>query len=286
MKVCAALLRAWLYYLRSIPRLLTGFHTPFRVASMLLFQPHRQPTLVRMRNGLSFWVRTGMDVWCLKETLLDRMYHKWGTEIESGWTVVDIGAGLGDFTIMVSRSLSRGHVFAFEPHPSSFELLERNVAMNGCGNATLVNCGILGEGPQAASLSSPSGEPLQASNVSGGHGGDLITTSCLSFVDAFSRYRIERVDLLKLDCEGAEFSILLESPDSAFNQVQRIVLEYHDFPGLDHRRLITRLEQLGYVVKRTANPVHEWLGFLYACRRHDGTEAELASARTSPRQPI
>ena len=274
MKFPGASLRAWRYYFRSISRVLFGFEAAFRVISLLWKEAEGGQTLVKMKNGLSFWVRPGMDVWCLKETLLDRMYQKWGAELEPGWTVVDIGAGIGDFTVLASRCVIRGHVFAFEPHPSSYQLLKRNVELNGCSNVTLVNSGILGQRSRQGLLSSPSGEPLQASSLRGDPGSDSIPVACLSLEDALARYQIEWVDLLKIDCEGAEFPILLDSRDSVFDPVLRIVLEYHDFSGLDHRRLVARLEGLGYLVTRTANPVHEYLGFLYASRAPGRTRAE------------
>ena len=53
--------------------------------------------IIRLRgSGLQFRVRTAMDVWVIKETCLDRDYE-YGMVLQDNWTIIDIGAGLGDF---------------------------------------------------------------------------------------------------------------------------------------------------------------------------------------------
>ena len=52
------------------------------------------------------------------------------------------------------------------------------------------------------------------------------------------RQHIGQVDLLKIDCEGAEFAILEDSPQTVYDRVSNIFLEYHDWvPGKHHRNL-------------------------------------------------
>jgi hypothetical protein len=64
----------------------------------------------------------------------------------------------------------------------------------------------------------------------------------------FERYRINHCDFLKLDCEGSEFDIILESEPSIFKRITRIVMEYHDHLSekFFHYDLLERLESLGY----------------------------------------
>jgi len=63
---------------------------------------------------------------------------------------------------------------------------------------------------------------------------------------------------VKLDCEGAEFPILLETPDSILKKVRRWVIEYHAAP----EPLEARLRALGYRVERTKDLV--MTGILWA----------------------
>lgn len=55
-------------------------------------------------------------------------------------TVVDCGSSVGPFTLLALQAGAR--VFAFEPNPPTFAVLQRNVALNHFGEATLINKGL------------------------------------------------------------------------------------------------------------------------------------------------
>lgn len=61
--------------------------------------------------------------------------------LPAGGTFVDVGAHLGKYTLLASQEVGpEGTVFAFEPHPRTFEFLRRNVRNNGLeGVANVVN---------------------------------------------------------------------------------------------------------------------------------------------------
>jgi hypothetical protein len=108
------------YYLSSIPTLLLGFRDwPVLLAAFLRL-PVRKPFKVTLRrSGLSFMARSAMDVWIIKESCLDRNYEAASVPVRDGWTIVDIGAGLGDFSVHAARLNPSGAVYAFEPFPES-----------------------------------------------------------------------------------------------------------------------------------------------------------------------
>lgn len=59
--------------------------------------------------------------------------------IKKGWTVLDVGANIGYYTLIFSKLVGEtGKVFAFEPDPENFALLKRNVEENFCKNVVLV----------------------------------------------------------------------------------------------------------------------------------------------------
>ena len=58
--------------------------------------------------------------------------------VKPGDTIVDVGANVGYYTIIGSRLVGdKGKVYAFEPEPAKFELLEKNVRLNGLTNVVL-----------------------------------------------------------------------------------------------------------------------------------------------------
>jgi protein-L-isoaspartate O-methyltransferase len=59
-------------------------------------------------------------------------------ELQEGWTVLDAGANTGYYTPTAARAVgATGRVLAFEPEPSNFAYLCRNLARNGLKNVRL-----------------------------------------------------------------------------------------------------------------------------------------------------
>ena len=127
-------LSRWRYYLSSIPTLLFRIRNWPSVVALFLGLPVSLPLEIRLKRGCRFKVRTKMEVWIIKETCLDRDYERDHVVIEDGWTVLDIGAGFGDFSICVAREHPRAAVYAFEPLPESQERLREHLDLNGVGN--------------------------------------------------------------------------------------------------------------------------------------------------------
>lgn len=85
------------------------------------------------------------DVGMVPQLLEDGVYEKSETElvkkiVTEGMTVVNVGANFGYYVALHSTLVgSTGKVFAFEPEPSNFALLERNVVHNNLQNTIIVN---------------------------------------------------------------------------------------------------------------------------------------------------
>jgi FkbM family methyltransferase len=61
-------------------------------------------------------------------------------EIKKGDVVIDIGAHIGYYTVLFAKLVGpKGRVFAFEASPTNFEILKKNVNVNGYQNVTLNN---------------------------------------------------------------------------------------------------------------------------------------------------
>src|SRR3989344_9219581 len=70
------------------------------------------------------------------EPYLTRVFDQ---HIKKGDTVLDIGANIGYHTLHFARLVGEtGKVYAFEPHPSNFALLKKNIEANGYKNVVLV----------------------------------------------------------------------------------------------------------------------------------------------------
>lgn len=254
-----------LYYLRSIPPLLFGVKNWGEVFKLALSKRGSAPHLIRLRDGSLYKVNTLMDVWVLKETCLDQQYERFGTPVENDWTVIDIGGGWGDFSIDVARKHPGCRVIAFEPFGPSVELFKVNLALNAVGNVELIPAAV-GRKTGKLRLSTAHTEAVQLSTAQ-------TATQSWQEVDSYSlkdvlrNFLVERCDLLKMDCEGGEYEILFFAEPESLKKIQRIVMETHDgITSYMHTDLIRFLQESGYRVKFTENPVHPDLGMLFAER--------------------
>jgi FkbM family methyltransferase len=262
-------LQKYIYYASSIARLLTQFDDPALILRIFLGRGGPDQKEVRLRDtGLRFKVRNAMDVWCLKETFVDHFYERCGTPLSDGWTVVDIGAGLGDFSILAAHGHPASRIYAYEPFCSSFDLLRKNLLLNQVANVQAYSQAIGGHtGQMQLDLSIP--EPLQMRSAQAGGSSTaprnpaLVESLCLG--DALEQSAITTCDLLKLDCEGAEYEILFQASEDALRRVRRIIMEYHDgVTPYSHVHMETFLREHGFVVTTIPNYVHSNLGYLYA----------------------
>lgn len=175
------------------------------------------------------------------------------TEVFHNKEVIDIGANTGIFSI-AAAALGASKVIAFEPVLTTFNKLESNIQHTQLGSQ--IQC------HRAAVL----GKKLQGllmSNNAVQHGGNSLyaQTSECELVDCVTlewamQQTFSQNVVLKIDCEGAEYDILLDSDDSVFKRVRAIILEIHSDRHPDHKGpepIHKRLTDLGFVNVRRVN---------------------------------
>lgn len=134
----------------------------------------------------------------------DTLY--WRRTVKPGWTVVDVGANLGYYALLASRLVGpQGRVFAFESTPSTYRTLLENVALNEAHNITACRVALC---DFCGSVSVIEQEEDGYNRI--GLGGELGAHRVPSLtLDRFVNERkIERIDLVKVDIEGAEYRFL------------------------------------------------------------------------------
>ncbi len=262
-------LRKASYYAWSVVELLSGVRHP--LAMIRLFISGRLPRngIMRLRKSkLKYRIRSKMDAWSVKEAVIDRFYERCGIRIQKDWKIVDIGAAIGEFTIYAARKAKAGKVFAFEPNPESMGLLKENLALNRIKNVVLNQCGVWSEAARMR-FDNSLGEPLQAISVLT----DTDKTADCSFDvitlnDVVEHVVRDAVDLLKLDCEGAEYAILAAASDETLQKIRCISMEYHNLDlKQSYQWLMDFLASKDFNVKHVPNAVHSNIGYLYATKQ-------------------
>ena len=129
-------------------------------------------------------------------------------------TFVDVGANLGELTLLAAKRLTRGRVLTFEPVPHIFEQLSRNLELNNLSNVSLFNMGLFDKTDLLPMYITPDnnfgtineGVPTLFST---GRDREEMTVPLRRFDDVAGECGLQRLDVMKIDVEGAELMVLL-----------------------------------------------------------------------------
>lgn len=145
--------------------------------------------------------------------------------LKEGMTFLDLGAHRGYYTLLASKLVGeKGRVFAFEPAPENFALLERNV--KGRSNMTLVQKAVSNKsGTTRLFLSSKN--TANHSLYDAGDSRESVEVEVIS-LDEFFKDKDSKIDVIKMDIEGAEMSALDGMPNIIKeNENLRIITEFN-----------------------------------------------------------
>lgn len=162
---------------------------------------------------------------------------------EPGWRVVDVGANIGVFSLWAERL--GADVTAYEPEPRTFASLVTNVAGRRISprQAALVGKAVPTVRLYLSEVDSTRNTVAGKEIESGERLGDFVDVPTVTLEDVVG----SGCDLLKLDCEGAEFESVLHADDDTLRRAQRIILEFHRIAG-SPEVIVDRLEAAGLKV--------------------------------------
>lgn len=219
--------------------------------------------IFKTRNNKSIKIRKNstdlmalINVWLLEE------YKKPNCEIRSEDVIIDIGAHIGLFTIYASQFCERGKIFAIEPKKENYDLLLINIKENNLKQVKAYN--------RAVSQSNTFVKLYINEDDSGHSLYDLsdkyIKVESITLQKILDDNDIAKCNLLKLDCEGAEYEILKSLSISSFEKIEKIIMEYHMADS--HPELIKELKnnliERNYKIN-ISNPI-KGMGILYAIK--------------------
>ena len=154
-------------------------------------------------------------------------------------TILDIGSNIGASILYFREKFPDAKIFGFEPHPDTFRILEKNVAH--FSGVRVFNYG-LGATQQRIAARADNVN-FGAFNTRGdfkdrGHPSASVECDVRRLDDVLRELGIAQVDLIKIDCEGAEAEVFSTLSDEVLNRCEWIVGEFHDHTGF---QLLARL---------------------------------------------
>lgn len=150
--------------------------------------------------------------------------------LRPGDVFVDVGANCGYYTLTAAGLVGpSGRVVAFEAHPGIYETLMRSIGLNHLPYVTALNVAVA-DGPGTLSMSGDAeATALGMARVVVGDGPEArIQIRAAALDDLLDDAGVDRVDLLKMDIEGAEaLAIRGMSAGLRRGRYRRILLELH-----------------------------------------------------------
>lgn len=164
--------------------------------------------------------------------------------------VVDVGAHVGYFTILAAKKAKNGHIFAIEPDTESIETLKKNTKMNHLKNVTIINSAVSNKKGLLTFYKDK--DNYIASSIFESLDTKQEQIQSMRIDDIIKENNIEKIDFLKMDCEGAEYEIILNLNDTALTKIRKISLEVHDYiKGFSKKQIIKFLESKNFKVDTT-----------------------------------
>lgn len=151
--------------------------------------------------------------------------------------VLDIGGHVGTFACRVAQLHPLARVRAFEPSATTAAFLRRNAAQNGLGDRVqVVTAALAGRSGVALFDDNGAGSGLNGLAATGHATGTRVEVPTIGFDEAVTTAPAP-VDVVKIDCEGGEYELVLGSSPASWMSVQRVVIEHHPVAGHSWREL-------------------------------------------------
>jgi FkbM family methyltransferase len=216
---------------------------------------------VDLPNGMTMFHRNRAETeFLFKEIFEGEGYLRHGLVIRDGDVVFDVGANVGAFTVFAGTQVAGARVYAFEPIPPVFDVLQANATLHAVGGRVFA-CGLGSANetvsftyyPQNTVLSGRFADKQSETDVvkrylandaaaptSGAALDELLSHNLRSeqyecairrLSDVVRDEGIDRIDLLKIDVEKAEWDVLSGIDEADWPKIQQVVIEVHDVDG-------------------------------------------------------
>ena len=200
----------------------------------------------RMYDGSTIRCRLE-DAGDVIDVYVNREYERGEISWPDLTSIIDVGATAGSFTVWAARRSPKAKLIAIEPNPAVYPYLRENLKLNHLdGRVETIEAALGAEAGLAAIEDERAFSNLvRIVPVEAGSGP---TVKLMTLAEVFEQTRTNQCDLLKIDCEGGEYDILLTAPDQLLARVRNIICEYHASIKNQPEQLVERFVKSGFKV--------------------------------------
>ena len=177
------------------------------------------PSFIYLRNGIR--IKTSSNPHDVITFILVFCRQDYGS-IKKDSFIIDVGANIGLFSLYSAMN-GASHVEAFEPCEETFEVLKENIEYNNFSSQIILhNLAVTDVSNSEVFIpkkSSPYNKTYQEPQK------EMNKVKTINLEDFFSS--VNKIDLIKVDCEGAEFKIFSSLSANFIDKIHEIRMELH-----------------------------------------------------------
>jgi FkbM family methyltransferase len=130
--------------------------------------------------------------------------------------IIDIGANIGIFSILASKKVKSGLIFSFEPVGINYKRMLRNIEVNSIQNIKTFNLGLSNQN-ETLDINVPKQDPGESTLspktctklfLKNDQKISIEKAKFILFDQFFEEHMLKKVDIIKIDVEGAEYKVL------------------------------------------------------------------------------
>ncbi len=232
-------------------------YSTFKLGSMLDFyrmkyskSDDKNSHNLGLTNGLKLSVnKSAGDLTTLFEIFVNEDYAFKGNR-DAAINILDIGANVGYFSLYITKRFPNAKICSFEPFPDTFNRLTENINQNVASNIKPYKYAIsdFNGTSDFYSFDWAGCNTLIDGKFDEGHY-KVTKVDCLPFDDILKTTGVNEFEFGKIDCEGSEYRIFLNSKDEVIRSVKNYIIEVHDDKEFSKQDLVNRFKTLGYKVE-------------------------------------
>jgi FkbM family methyltransferase len=163
------------------------------------------------------------DSWVLRQVLVQEEYRA-ARDIKAPKLLIDCGANVGFASVWFLNHFDGLNAIVIEPDPGNFALCQRNLASFE-GRAICKNVGVWPRRTGLAVIRTPEGE--WGFRVRETAPGEDVEVEAVDIMSLLRESRFGKIDILKIDIEGAERELFAANPRVWLDHVENLFIELH-----------------------------------------------------------
>jgi FkbM family methyltransferase len=198
----------------------------------------------------------------LREHFSDRQYKNI-VDVSEGDIVIDIGFNYGIFSLgAIYNGASK--IYGFEPNKNIFQKLK------DFPRKDIVKIFNHAVSDKNETLTFYEGNNTLSSSIYNNVGDfkESYSVECINFYDFIIKNNINKINFLKVDCEGTEYEIINSIPDDFFKTIDKMHIEFHDNDGEKIKPIIDKLDlnKFDWVFEE-GKDINSNIGLIFAKKR-------------------